>query len=594
MSDNLVKKDRIPDRLVNYLHQNWKILIYSACGLGLSWIDLWRGIGNGAQWALAVNCIGFCIFPMIVLRLDWRMLLPGYKVTAPWEKIFRIVFCVWAALFLAGAYPVFRYFAPGTDYDAQIATAVLNIGLYGAVAIRMYFFLFLEGEDIRIINGNRFNKPLFLIWLAFMVTAIVSVNRFIWPLWFFVMFGSLYLAPLKTGELEEIIEGVANGLIIGFFWIQGRAFLYRPYDSGYRYYGHYTNPNVNAMFYLFAYVAWLVKLTLYRLKRFSRRYAVTFLMAASMLVFAFFTGCRSAWLAFAFVTFAYWIMEVKLIKGKITTFIFKIVCMGAAALLLFFPVFACMRYIPALRHHPIWYQAEYSEDKVMAWDPVDSPKYPRLSSILRANLGRLAFFVDNSNVVIEPADESVDYVLHEHMVTYAEDGESVSSYSDGFVPGCDSLHPMYTTLNYERNILTRALGIRYHIYRYVIDHIRFWGNYEPYFSVWITSDFLLGHAHNNILMISYWFGPVAGILFIVIMMISTVSGIKILEKCDSNSLKTLSAEFTVLVNIAFFFMGITECTVFLGELGLTLFFVSLFPVVGNNYDTNPKITREIQ
>ena len=109
---------------------------------------------------------------MIVLRLDWRMLLPKYRVTAPWEKIFRIVFCIWSAFFLASAYPVFRYFAPGTDYDAQIATAVLNIGLYGAVAIRMYFYLFFEKKHPSEAKTEQLNRTLFILWLVFMVPFI--------------------------------------------------------------------------------------------------------------------------------------------------------------------------------------------------------------------------------------------------------------------------------------------------------------------------------------------------------------------------------------------------------------------------------------
>lgn len=591
MSDNIVKKDRILARLVNYLQQNWKILIYSACGLGLSWIDLWRGIGNGAQWALAVNCTGFCIFPMIVLRLDWRMLLPGYRVTAPWEKIFRIVFCIWSAFFLASAYPVFRYFAPGTDYDAQIATAVLNIGLYGAVAIRMYFYLFFEKKHPSEAKTEQLNRPMFILWLVFMVSAIISVNRFIWPLWFLVMFGSLYLAPLRKGEMEEIIEGLANGIIIGFFWIQSRAFLYRPYDYDHRYYGHYTNPNVNAMFYLYVYIAWLVKLTAYRIRNSRKMYAFTFFMASSMWIFEFFTGSRTAWLAFACVTFVYWFAEIHGIEKRFRTYISKLILMGLMALVAFLPVFACMRYIPALRHHPIWYQAEYSENKVMSWDPIDSPKYTSLGEAVYGNLGRLAFWTNNK-VDDEETDAEVtpaEVEVHEHEITFGEDGEQVLAYSDGIAPGSDALHPMYVNIDYERNLLTRALGVRYHIYRYIIGQIRLFGNREPYFVVWFIDGLPLGHAHNSILMMMYWFGPVAGLLFAAIMVTGFVSGVKSVRKIPVSSGTMISFEFALLVIAAFFLSGLTECTVFPGEYGLTMFFLALFPVVRKTVSGNPEL-----
>ena len=303
------------NKLGESLKKNIKLLIYTVCGVALCWIDLWRGIGNGAQWALAVNCTGFCIFPMIVLRLDWKMLLPGGEAGEKWKKVFAVVFYIWLVVSAVFAYPAFKYFAPGTDYDAQIITAIVNVILYGAVLIRMYFYLFYERDrNVKV-------TFVFYIWLAFIVFAIASVNNSVWPLWFLVMFGSFYLAPLKNEELREITEGLVNGIIIGFFWIQTRAFLYRPYDKDYRYYGHYTNPNVNAMFYLFTYVAWLTKLWIYRISKKTKRYIFTFFMASSMWVFVFFTGSRSAWIAYAGATFIYLLAECFIAeKRKIAVF----------------------------------------------------------------------------------------------------------------------------------------------------------------------------------------------------------------------------------------------------------------------------------
>lgn len=569
-------------RTLDYLKKNIKLLIYTACGIGLCWIDLWRGIGNGAQWAIAVNCTGFCIFPMIVLRLDWRMLLPGSKGSKKWQQAYRIISYIWIALSLILAYPAFKYFAPGTDYDAQIITAIANAILYGVVLIRMYFFFFFEKKTS---DGKKseLKNSVFFLWLVLMVLAIVSVSKFIWPLWFLVMFGSLYLAPLKNSELEEMIVGLANGLIIGFFWIQGRAFLYRPYDCGVRYYGHYTNPNVNAMFYLFIYIAWLSKLTYYRLKKAPKRYAFTVLMASSMWVFEFFTGCRSAWLALALVTITYLCLETALTTGKIKTFVSRFAVMTFLALITFLPVYACMRYIPPLRHHPIWYQGEYSEDRVMSWDPIDSPKYASLNEILVGNLGRLAFFAKNrTDDETDVIDETEFREVCDHTVTYAEDGELVSSYSCGTVPGSDELHPLYLEINLERNILTRALGIRYHIYRYVIGNIKLFGNREPYFTVWITDRFPLGHTHNNVLMFSYWFGPVAGFAFLILLLVSCVRGVRKLIKDHCSDEVIVPLTFSSIFFVGFIISGVTECTVFPGEALFTLFFISLLPLIKAN------------
>ena len=573
-------------QLLNYLKKNRNLLVYTLCGLGLSWIDLWRGIGNGAQWALAINCIGFCIFPMIALRLDWRMLLPKFKSDENWQKAYRITTYIWIIAFATCAYPAFRHFAPGTDYDAQIATAVANVGLYGLIAIRMYFCLFFEGKAAES-KTSAIKSTVFLLWLAFMVLAIISVSKFIWPLWFLVMFGSLYLAPLKKTDLEEIVIGLANGLIIGFFWIQSRAFLYRPYDYGPRYIGHYTNPNVNAMFYLYSYVAWLVKLTYYRIIKAPKRYAFTFFMASSMWVFEFFTGCRSAWLAFALVTVIYWYVETRLETKKLKIYITRFALMALIALVTFLPIFACMRYIPPLRHHPIWYQGEYSEDKVMAWDPIDSPKYESLDDILIENCGRLAFFAKNKTEEEETYDEDEPVKVYGDPIAYAEDGEMITEYRDGIVPGSDTLHPLYLSIDYERSFLTRALGIRYHIYRYIIGEIKFFGNEEPYFTVWFIDGLPLGHTHNSLLMIMYWFGLFAGITFVILAVFTCLQNVnKLIKRVDEGN--TVPLTFSLLTIVAFIFSGLTECTVFPGEMSFTLFFVSLFPMICSDIKKSPQ------
>ncbi len=576
-------------RIIDYLKKNNRIIVYSACGLGLSWIDLWRGIGNGAQWALAINCIGFCVFPIIALRLDWRVLLPKYAVSEKWQKLLRLSLYIWIIVFAIIAYPAFKHFAPGTDYDAQIATAIVNIGLYGSVVIRMYFFLFYE-RNLKEKNTRKLGA-VFYLWLVFMLFSIISVSKFIWPLWFMVMFGSLYIVSSDKNETEEIIVGLANGMIIGFFWIQSRAFLYRPYDCGPRYYGHYTNPNVNAMFYLFTYVAWLTKLTYYRVKQNKKLYLFSFFMASSMWGFEFFTGCRSAWLAFAAVTVIYWFFESADFSSKIRFFFLRFALMSLMALVTFVPVFLCMRYIPPLRHHPIWYQGEYSENRVMSWDPIDSPKYESLSDILAENLGRLAFFGQKQTDDNDKSDEMVVKENHDHGVVFAEDGERVISYSCGIVPGSDDLHPLYIDIDYDRSFFTKALGIRYHIYQYVISNVKLLGNEEPYFSVWFTKDFRLGHTHNSILMIMYWFGPFAGISVVILLISACLHCVNKRKNRNSSNGEIVTTEFAFIALLAFIISGLTECTVLPGEMSLSIFFLSLLPLVYSDRTKRQKETK---
>ena len=537
------------------------------CGVGLCWIDLWRGIGNGAQWALAVNCTGFCIFPMIALRLDWRMLLPNHKADTSPKKALKIVAYTWIALSAVLSYPAFKHFAPGTDYDAQIISAIANVILYGIIVIRMYFYLFHEKE-----NSSLKLTPIFALWLAFMVLAIISVNKSVWPLWFMVMFGSFYLAPLSKDEMSELTEGLVNGLIIGFFIVQGRAFLYRPYDKDFRYYGHYTNPNVNAMFYLFTYVAWLVKLTILRSKKQPKRYALAFIFMSSMWVFVFFTGSRSAWLGFIGTTFVWLIIEARAYEQRfLKTVIGKGTLILIMAAVTFMPVFLCMRYIPPLRHHPIWYQSEYSEDRVMSWDPIDSEKYYELDEILPRMLGR--FYSVRGGAL--SSEEAPEVVTTEPAASEAIIEETANT-AEAF-----GITPIYNDTENEDTFLKKALGIRYFIYSYILSRVTFIGNVE-FENVWLTDTFQLYHAHNTVLMILYWFGWFAGGIFLILLFLVPLLGIHnlaIKKKPNAGSPEYPAFLLAILATGGYLLIGITECVAFPGELGLTLFFISLLPMI---------------
>lgn len=566
-------KIAIKERMRTFFTKEWRVLVYTLCGIGLCVIDLWRGIGNGAQWSLAVNCTGFFILPFILFRLNWRMLVPGKEDGAAWHKLFRIVFYTWIVLFAILAYPAFKHFAPGTDYDPQIAVAVINAGIYGAVAIRMFFNIFYE-ERKRKVNY------VFMIWLAFTAFAIISVNEAVWPLWFLVMFGAFYLAPLSRKDLDEIFEGLANGLIIGFFLIQGRAFLYRPYDLDPRYRGHYTNPNVNAMFYMFTYVAWLSKLTSFRIRKATKRYAFTFFMASSMWSFVIMTGCRSVLLGMVGITALYWITEYRRSGKKFVPFAgLRALALALCVVASFMPVFWCARYIPPLRHHPKWYGGEYGENSVMSWDPIDSPKYMELEDVLKVSLGRLYFAVEDQTSELETEVQTVSAFAVASsdegaaaVSVYSEDGEEALAYADGTTPGTDEEHPIYVNADYTHG-LRRILKIRYYVYKYILKNIHFFGNDRQIPGVWVLGEFQLYHAHNTALQITYWFGSLCGIFFVL----TAVFG---LIRNSRNSLgKKALPVMPAIAMLGYLLAGLTECIAFPGEMGMTLFFLSLLPAM---------------
>ena len=354
-------------KLLSVLSDKSIYMIYALGTVGLCWIGVWRDIGDGAQWALANNCVGFCLFPMILCRL---------KIKDFFARPYYIWVIIWAFAFI----PLYKLLAPGTDYDAQIWSALINLGLYGLITIRLYFYIFVEKK----VNIKKLSI-VFWLWLVMMLLCIISVNEAKWPLWYLVMFGALYLIQVNATDYKKSVCGVTDGIIISFFWIQIRAFLYRPYDSGPSYIGHFTNANVNGMFYLLSLAAVLAKLWCFShdkrdfLSKHGKIFkCILYVLSVAILDFVYFTGSRSAFLGVFGMIAVYLIAEFFVSEKKLARRLVACFCRGLiiaiSFIVLLYPVYACARYIPALRHHPVWYR-DYDENKVHSWDPIDSPKY---------------------------------------------------------------------------------------------------------------------------------------------------------------------------------------------------------------------------
>ncbi len=532
------------------------------------------------------------------------MILCRFKI----KDFLKLPYLIWLIVFLAFSYPIYKYFAPDTDYKFQTITAVINVGLYGTILIRMISYLLIE-------KAVSFKKLsiVFWLWLVFLLLCILSKNEAIWPIWYFVMFGSLYLTSFSEKDRLLLTRAISDGLIVFFFWVQIRAFLYRPYDTGARYYGHFTNPNVNGGFYLFCMAGFLTKSWIMTHSAFVKKNTLFskitkvlfFLLTISLFDFAFYTGSRSAFLGVSFMTLMYLLTEMISSKYrnivKIKQFLAKGLLIFICFIILLYPVYACARYIPALRHHPVWYR-DYSEYKVHSWDPIDSPKYTTFEnavgsgmiSYLRRLLTNhsssginsicLFFTFDHMpliNVILNTAipSESIDYY----------GGTYVLEYEDGVMPGTDENHLAYIfgvdengkTIGYSQMPFPNERRV---IWKNVIQRLNLWGHSELYPEFYVGQR--IGHAHNSFLQISYCFGIITGVIFsLIIVWGIKISFMKALEYSQfeydtlvESEICSLSASYVLpMVYLSGFFVsGLFECNVFTGQF----LFSGLFMVVG--------------
>ncbi len=553
-----------------FVHNKILSFIYCLCTIGVMWTGVWRDIGSGAQWALAINCIGLCVFPMIICR---------FKL----NDFIKLPYFIWIILFSALVYPAYSYLKPDTDYNAQVLSALINIGLYGIVVIRILYFLIKdkEYEKVKV-------SILFWLWLAMLLWAVLSICKTIYPIWFLVMFGALYISPADNVKKSEMTGGIVIGIIVSFFWIQGRALLYRPYDTGAPYYGHFTNPNINCMFYLTVYATWLSVVTKAVAKKSSKWILlILYVLTFAMLDFIYLTGSRGGALSAGIMTFVYLIIDLRMINdSRIKRFFVSGLSAVIIAVLMFVPVYACVRYIPALRHHPIWY-SDYSEEKVHSWDPIDSEKYTSLEealgnflSIRAGSLGLTVDFEDKENLTAYSELNDYEGIAVPEEYTDYSGFVFIEKFEDGITPGTDERHPAGFFSQSGSNNNLGLFGIRKYIYRYFIQRLNLFGHEEIYPYVYFGKPArFFGHTHNTFLQIAYCFGIPSGITFIFLSIVGVAYPFVITK---SNKSILVDYSFSIFFLIAFITYGMIECLSLTGDMMYSIFFLAFLPFMRKN------------
>lgn len=407
---------------------------------------------------------------------------------------------------------------------------LLDVFLFGHIIIRIFIDTVIEKRRLRL------NKKFAALWLLMMILMLVSRSNSIWPFCYLIMFGCFYLTGYSRAEQEDLFQGMLNGIILGFFFLQGLAFVFRPYDEV-RYRGIHYNSNMNAFFYLEVLTAVLLKL-IYVVKRNANKWIKLYywLGAGVVLSFLFLTVGRTAWIvAFVLVLLFLWALK-KIQPGK------RIIVKAGVLILcacLTFPVcYGAARYIPPLFHHPVWYGQEWSESKVHSWDSWDSEKYVSLEEFMDFAVGRLL--------------GSIGAVLkHSPFAMHVEAAEAETAY-ETLIDDSEA-----------------SMAVRMEIYKYYVSRLNLWGNDKK-------GDSWGWHAHSIYLQYGTDFGVVVLALFLIINGWSITSLMKNFLK-DFNE-QYIGYLFFLLVTLLY---GILECSWGAGSLGTLMMFLAWGNIIRN-------------
>ena len=518
---------RIVNALRNVLFT--KKNIYTLCFILFMIIDWTRGSQVGSTWAWTVNMTGVVLSVIMLSTYNIRVFL----------KPIYIVYSLACIIALPISY-IWWYANQALIYRDKLLSAVLNVWFLGIILIKMF-------QDIIIYKTKKLSFCKIEIVIAFLlIWMFFSINEDVWPIWFLVMFGLFYHTDYSEETLEDLKQGLLNGIIIGFFLLQGAAFAFRPFDDGqYRYCGIYANCNINALFYCVVAIAFLLKLY-YARKNNEKKWLILFyyVFVGIMFVLICFTVSKTALLSIFSVAVVYLLFaDIILLEKKAKNIVLSSLLMMFVVCVSLPIVYGAVRYIPTILHHPIWYEGEYSEDKVHSFDPWDSEKYvsfdeltggisERIKPLLNSLFGELMNGMGNVH-----ASEVID-----DLTIQKEPDETL----------------------FDNQAVIGRLGVWHYYLKNgtIVGH----SSEDGHDIGW--GDWYVWHAQNVFVQFWYYYGIPSAIMLLVIIVWQACSCIKNIFENNDRALICL------LYGVLFTMYGLFECVWYPGQMILLLFFLT--------------------
>lgn len=533
---------------------------YALCLVFLGIIDQRRGSAVGEIQMLFSNLVG------VVMAL---LLLPSIKLEKEKAKPYLLWTPICVILSVIACIIGVQYW----KYAGQWITVVLNVAVWSYLLI----YLYLEKPYTEF--STRIKQPFFWMVAVLLLLMQMSVHEGIMPLWYLLIYGGFALIGIPREKTGDFYDGMLNGIIIWFFAQQILAFGFRPYDYvSIRYRGLYSGETQNGLFYMIAFCAFLLKW--YDSRERKQKWYVRFfyfLMSAGMVSFTVLTGGKASILGIGasvvLVYVGYDIFKRKTFYGLLLHVTALILC-----IVLTFPAtYLCVRYLPTILHHPIWFEGEYMEGySVCSFDSWDSWKYVSFESMVYTNVNRLLEFVG-----INPDSWAVRF--HDFMQALPVHAEELVMQEEiGSEAGSSPDNPF----NIENlNALYSSTDARKIIYTYYWNHLNFRGHDKEHSGFWISEDIYYGHAHNMFLQVAYDYGIIPGILFVLIYLYSLYRAFLLCRKGNWICMVFL---------MAILCFGMVEMVLVSGQITVSLMAIMFYFTGRDGYTLQSKMDKTVE
>lgn len=480
-------------RIVNTIRANGKSVWYMFCVLMLGIIDQRRGSAPGDVQMMFSNGTGLVTALMLVPSLDWnKFRSKSYLRWTPFCIIGTIAACVMGV----------KYWS----YAGQWVTGVLNLTVWS------YLILYIIRERRYLEVCKRVRQPFFWCILVLWILMFLSRYEGILPLWYLMIFGGFYLIGIPQKLQRDFFCGMLNGIILWFFVQQMFAFGFRPYDYV-RYRGMYSGETQNGLFYMIVYCAFLLKWVWAREERHHRLLIwYYFIMSAGCVSFMVFTGGRAPLFGAAVVTLVVYTWYEIIHRKNFYKWLLHGVMLVLCIVTLFPVVYGCIRYLPTILHHPIWFAGNYVEgSSVCSFDDWDSPKYITFEEALEVNVGRVLDAIGIDYRFLQGRAAIPLLGMKVYAAEAVERTEAGSSRENPFI--------------LEGTDMDSSVDIRKVIYAYYWKHLNWGGHSKSNAGFYITETSFIEHAHNMFLQMAYDYGTPAGILFLGICIYSVLQAL---------------------------------------------------------------------
>lgn len=523
-----------------------KKILYILLGASLNLIDFSRNDLSSNVYSVAIGLIGLVVFALILTH-------DGLKKYFGPEAV-----CLTVIYSLAGCVMI------KTMKESLIPT-VMNQGLL--VVFNCWWMSIVgigRAKDYIAKKSEQSSKKkvclLYILWTAASLWALIGRSDIIWPVWFFAMFTLFYTTVYTKEDWREMWDKT----IVGFVWtfvILGLVFLPLRPITDVRYIGYYTNANDFACFLAVTFVLCLAKINMIRTKNKKIPAMVAYgVVAAVVLNVSFLTGCRTVWIIEIVETLFFFIAVIgnAWLKKAWKTIVVLLVSAGVVVLL-FFPTFFAVRYIPALCPYSIHFWDENRDDGFLSETYSEEESYVELDEVLSVNFER--FF------------EMIGGVFNNSPLAITAKAQETAVVSNTDIAG-----------------LPTSISVRYNLAKAYLPKINLFGHRRGDIHFVGENGENVWHSQNYWIEMSYWFGAPFALLMLCVFVLAFLRSIKALKKEDDAGLNILP----FMVIVMYFIYGLMEVTWLPGYIILTIVYLVQHPQFFENEKTSEKADSDVE